>query len=206
MYEFGRTQISVYNCKSGLSTSNVNIIIFSLVGHEDNFQLATKQQAYACDITYGTNNEFGFDYLRDNMSVEMVQRVQRERNYAIVDEVDNILIDEARTPLIISGPAEEPVQHYYTFAKLVPRFNIEEDYTIDERTQAISLTPEATEKMEKLRDELASLFTVYAERDGDFDAVLNPDLRRLLSETFPELHAAPGLERNLAFSVFLLIF
>ena len=109
----------------------------------------SRSEAYQADVLYGTNNEFGFDYLRDNMSVEMVQRVQRERNYAIVDEVDNILIDEARTPLIISGPADEPVQHYYTFAKLVPRFNIEEDYTIDERTQAISLTPEATEKMEK---------------------------------------------------------
>ena len=109
----------------------------------------SRSEAYQADVLYGTNNEFGFDYLRDNMSVEMVQRVQRERNYAIVDEVDNILIDEARTPLIISGPAEEPVQHYYTFAKLVPRFNLEEDYTIDERTQAISLTPEATEKMEK---------------------------------------------------------
>ena len=109
----------------------------------------SRSEAYQADVLYGTNNEFGFDYLRDNMSVEMAQRVQRERNYAIVDEVDNILIDEARTPLIISGPAEEPVQHYYTFAKLVPRFNIEEDYTIDERTQAISLTPEATEKMEK---------------------------------------------------------
>ncbi|MDA0734152.1 MAG: preprotein translocase subunit SecA [Chloroflexi bacterium] len=108
-----------------------------------------RSEAYQADVLYGTNNEFGFDYLRDNMAVELAQRVQRERNYAIVDEVDNILIDEARTPLIISGPAEEPVQHYYTFAKLVPRFNIEEDYAIDERTQAISLTPEAIEKMEK---------------------------------------------------------
>ena len=106
-------------------------------------------EAYQADVLYGTNNEFGFDYLRDNMSVELAQRVQRERNYAIVDEVDNILIDEARTPLIVSGPAEEPVQHYYTFAKLVPRFDIEEDYIIDERTQAISLLPEAIEKMEK---------------------------------------------------------
>ena len=108
-----------------------------------------RQEAYQSDVLYGTNNEFGFDYLRDNMSVDMVQRVQRERRYAIVDEVDNILIDEARTPLIISGPAEEPVQYYATFAKLVPRLKIEQDYTIDERTQAISMTPEAVGKVEK---------------------------------------------------------
>jgi preprotein translocase subunit SecA len=109
----------------------------------------SRAEAYRADVLYGTNNEFGFDYLRDNMAVELAQRVQRERNYAIVDEVDNILIDEARTPLIISGPAEEPVQHYYTFARLVPRLSIEEDYTIDDRTQAISMTPEAVEKIEQ---------------------------------------------------------
>ncbi|MCH8802215.1 MAG: preprotein translocase subunit SecA [Chloroflexi bacterium] len=106
-------------------------------------------EAYGADITYGTNNEFGFDYLRDNMALEASQRVQRGLNFAIVDEVDNILIDEARTPLIISGPAEEPVQHYYTFAKLAPRLQIEEDYTIDDRTQAISLTQEGIGKMER---------------------------------------------------------
>ena len=98
---------------------------------------------------YGTNNEFGFDYLRDNMALEAAQRVQRKLNFAIVDEVDNILIDEARTPLIISGPAEEPVQHYYTFAKLAPRLQLEEDYTIDDRTKAISLSQEGIGKMER---------------------------------------------------------
>ena len=109
----------------------------------------SRAEAYQADITYGTNNEFGFDYLRDNMALELSQRVQRELNYAIVDEVDNILIDEARTPLIISGPAEEPVQEYYTFAKLVPRLRLEEDYTIDERSQAISLSQEGISKMEQ---------------------------------------------------------
>ena len=109
----------------------------------------TRPEAYAADVTYGTNNEFGFDYLRDNMSTELSQRVQRELHYAIVDEVDNILIDEARTPLIISGPAEEPVQLYYTFAKLAPRLQFEEDYTIDKRSQSISLTQEGISKMEK---------------------------------------------------------
>jgi preprotein translocase subunit SecA len=109
----------------------------------------SRSEAYRADITYGTNNEFGFDYLRDNMAMELSQRVQRELHYAIVDEVDNILIDEARTPLIISGPAEEPVQLYYTFAKLVPRLQQEEDYTIDPRTKAISLSQEGISKMER---------------------------------------------------------
>ena len=109
----------------------------------------SREDAYAADITYGTNNEFGFDYLRDNMAIESKHRVQRELNYAIVDEVDNILIDEARTPLIISGPAEEPVQLYQSFAKLVPRLQAEEDYTIDDRTRAISLSQEGISKMER---------------------------------------------------------
>ena len=108
-----------------------------------------RAEAYRADITYGTNNEFGFDYLRDNMAFELSQRVQRELQFAIVDEVDNILIDEARTPLIISGPAEEPVDLYYTFAKLAPRLQLEEDYTIDERSKSISLTQEGISKMER---------------------------------------------------------
>ncbi len=98
--------------------------------------------AYEADITYGTNNEFGFDYLRDNMVLDLSQCVQRELNYAIVDEVDNILIDEARTPLIISGPAEEATQRYYTFARLASRLKKDEDYSIDERTRTAHLTDE----------------------------------------------------------------
>jgi len=108
----------------------------------------SRPEAYRADITYGTNNEFGFDYLRDNMALDKANRVQRDLNYAIVDEVDNILIDEARTPLIISGPAEEPVQLYQSFAKLVTRLEKETDFTIDERTQSISLTVEGISKME----------------------------------------------------------
>ena len=115
----------------------------------EQLRAVTRAEAYQADITYGTNNEFGFDYLRDNMALEKANRVQRELNYAIVDEVDNILIDEARTPLIISGPAEEPVQLYQSFAKLVTRLEDETDFTIDERTQAISLTVEGISKMEK---------------------------------------------------------
>ena len=109
---------------------------------------ATRRDAYVADITYGTNNEFGFDYLRDNMVVDQDLMAQRELHYAIVDEVDNILIDEARTPLIISGPAEEPVQLYNTFARLVPRL-IEDDYTIDDRTNSVSLTQPGIAKMEQ---------------------------------------------------------
>ncbi len=110
----------------------------------------TRRQAYEADITYGTNNEFGFDYLRDNMVMDLSQCVQRPLNYAIVDEVDNILIDEARTPLIISGAAEEAAQRYYTFARLVSRLNKDEDYSIDERTRTTSLTDTGITKIEKM--------------------------------------------------------
>ena len=110
----------------------------------------SRADAYRADILYGTNNEFGFDYLRDNMSLEADLQVQSgRRHYAIVDEVDNILIDEARTPLIISGPAQQPVEHYYTFARLAPRLREYDDYTIDERTQAISLTETGIAQMER---------------------------------------------------------
>ncbi len=110
-----------------------------------------RREAYEADITYGTNNEFGFDYLRDNMALDSSQQVQRNRNYAIVDEVDNILIDEARTPLIISGPAEEPVQLYTTFAKMVPRLTEgeDQDYTIDDKGRNVSLTQQGMSKMEQ---------------------------------------------------------
>src|SRR5688500_14133403 len=117
----------------------------------------TRREAYAADVTYGTNNEFGFDYLRDNMVTELDQRVQRERSFAIVDEVDNILIDEARTPLIISGQAEESADLYYTFARLVPKLKgraegAEEggDYSVDLKERAVSPTEEGVDKMEKL--------------------------------------------------------
>lgn len=114
----------------------------------------TRRQAYEADITYGTNNEFGFDYLRDNMVVDLSQCVQRSLSYAIVDEVDNILIDEARTPLIISGSAEEATEKYYTFARLVSRLTKDEDYAIDERTRTVSLTDAGITKIERgLRNE-----------------------------------------------------
>jgi preprotein translocase subunit SecA len=110
----------------------------------------SRRQAYEADITYGTNNEFGFDYLRDNMVVDLSQCVQRPLNYAIVDEVDYILIDEARTPLIISGAAEEAAQKYYTFARLVPRLVSGEDYTVDAKDRAVMLTDVGAVKMENM--------------------------------------------------------
>ncbi len=120
-----------------------------------NLRPVDRAAAYAADVTYGTNNEFGFDYLRDNMVVELNQRVQRERSFGIVDEVDNILIDEARTPLIISGQAEESADLYFTFARLVPRLKerpegAEEggDYYIDLKDRAVSSTEEGVHKME----------------------------------------------------------
>ncbi len=110
-----------------------------------------RRQAYEADITYGTNNEFGFDYLRDNMVLDLSQCVQRPLNYAIVDEVDNILIDEARTPLIISGQAEEATQRYYAFARLVSQLKKDEDYAIDERTRSVHLTDDiGITRMEKM--------------------------------------------------------
>ena len=109
-----------------------------------------RHQAYEADITYGTNNEFGFDYLRGNMVWDLSQCVQRPLNYAIVDEVDNILIDEARTPLIISGAAEEATKRYYTFAHLVSHLSKDTDYTIDERTRTTNLTEIGMTRMEKM--------------------------------------------------------
>ena len=116
----------------------------------ENLSPVERIEAYQADITYGTNNEFGFDYLRDNMVVSLSQRVQRPLTYAIVDEVDNILIDEARTPLIISGPSEESAKEYYQFAKLVPNLNQGVDYTIDEKHRAVSLTGDGITMLEKL--------------------------------------------------------
>ena len=123
-----------------------------------------RQDAYGADITYGTNNEFGFDYLRDNMKFRIEDCVQRPHNYAIVDEVDSILIDEARTPLIISGPSEESTDKYYKVNRIIPKLVRGEviegkepgekyttgDYTIDEKHKTAALTEEGVLKVEKL--------------------------------------------------------
>jgi preprotein translocase subunit SecA len=143
-----------------------------------NLRPVTRREAYAADITYGTNNEFGFDYLRDNMVDQLDGRVQRERAYAIVDEVDNILIDEARTPLIISGQAEESADLYFTFARLVPRLKgrpegEEEggDYFVDLKDKAVSPTEEGIDKIEQLLG-IANLYDADPRLARHFDSAL----------------------------------
>jgi preprotein translocase subunit SecA len=111
---------------------------------------SARREAYGSDITYGTNNEFGFDYLRDNMKFSLDDYVQREFHYGIVDEVDSILIDEARTPLIISGPAEESTDKYYKINRISPQLRKERDYTLDEKSNTAALTEEGVARVEKL--------------------------------------------------------
>ena len=118
-------------------------------GSGEELESVSRKQAYGADITYGTNNEFGFDYLRDNMVLDLEQLVQGAHRYAIVDEVDNILIDEARTPLIISGQADAPGETFGNFTRLVPRLREDQDYTIDHKLRAVSITEEGIGKMEK---------------------------------------------------------
>ena len=118
-----------------------------LVRHDMDFP--ERKYAYSCDITFGTNNEFGFDYLRDNMVVDMKQMVQRELNYAIVDEVDSILVDEARTPLIISGPGTKPTETYVRMAKAVNVLKEGVDYTVDEKAKTVAPADTAIPKIEK---------------------------------------------------------
>ncbi len=109
-----------------------------------------RRRAYACDVTYGTNNEFGFDYLRDNMKVRLEDMVQRGHYYAIVDEVDSILIDEARTPLIISGPVEEDTSRYYVYDRVARRLRPGEDFELDEKRKTVTLTETGVHRVEEL--------------------------------------------------------
>jgi preprotein translocase subunit SecA len=122
---------------------SVGLIVHGL-NHEQ------RRESYQADITYGTNNEFGFDYLRDNMAVNPAALVQRELNYAIVDEVDSILIDEARTPLIISGEADKPTELYYRVAKMIPRLRNEEDYNVNEKDRLVTLTEKGISRVETM--------------------------------------------------------
>ena len=121
---------------------SVGVIVHGLNDQE-------RQEAYHADVTYGTNNEFGFDYLRDNMKHDLADYVQRAPFYAIVDEVDSILIDEARTPLIISGPAEESTEKYYQVDRVIPGLKQDRDYTIDEKAKTSILTDEGTQRVEE---------------------------------------------------------
>jgi preprotein translocase subunit SecA len=124
----------------------------------------TRRDAYHADITYGTNNEFGFDYLRDNISYEAKELRQREFNYAIVDEIDSILIDEARTPLIISAPAQESEDLYRQFATIAAQMHRDVDFTVDEKQKAIQMTDAGIEKAEKL----LGVENIYTERGIKF--------------------------------------
>jgi preprotein translocase subunit SecA len=121
---------------------SVGVIVHGLTDEE-------RRQGYGSDITYGTNNEFGFDYLRDNMKFALEEYVQRDYHYAIVDEVDSILIDEARTPLIISGPSEESTDKYYRINQIIPGLRREKDYAIDEKARTVTLTEEGVARVEK---------------------------------------------------------
>ncbi len=153
-----------------------------------NLRPVSRREAYLADITYGTNNEFGFDYLRDNMVHDLSECVQRELHYAIVDEVDNILIDEARTPLIISGPAEESSELYRRFAEIVRRLRPSSaasvqaeqpdgDYVLDERTQIVTLTERGVERVEQMLPEIAPGESIYEPKHAHMLPYLDNALR-----------------------------
>jgi len=130
-------------------------VIYNFLGMEvgvivSNMPDSERYKSYRCDITYGTNNEFGFDYLRDNMKFSADEFVQRELYYAIVDEVDSILIDEARTPLIISGPSEESTDKYYRINRVIPQLIKEKDYTVEEKSRTVALTEAGVAKVERI--------------------------------------------------------
>ncbi|CCU80091.1 Protein export cytoplasm protein SecA ATPase RNA helicase (TC 3.A.5.1.1) [Halanaerobium saccharolyticum subsp. saccharolyticum DSM 6643] len=134
---------------------------------------AERREAYNCDITYGTNNEFGFDYLRDNMAYKEEDLVQREYHYAILDEVDSILIDEARTPLIISGPVQEKSSDYRKFNRVIPALKREEDYEIDEKNKLVTLTEAGVKKAEKK----LNVDNLYSEENFKLNHQLNQALK-----------------------------
>ncbi len=134
---------------------------------------AERREAYNCDITYGTNNEFGFDYLRDNMAYKEEDLVQREHHYAILDEVDSILIDEARTPLIISGPVQEKSSDYRKFNRVIPALKREEDYEIDEKNKLVTLTEAGVEKAENK----LNVDNLYSEENFKLNHQLNQALK-----------------------------
>ena len=145
-----------------------------------------RRAAYAADITYGTNNEFGFDYLRDNMKYDLADCVQRGHQFGIVDEVDSILIDEARTPLIISGPAEESTDKYYRIDKIIPKLIPDIDYTLDEKLRTATLTEEGVSKCERL----LSLGNLY-----------DPDNMELIHHVYQGLRAHTLFEKDVDYVV-----
>ncbi|MFW5452607.1 preprotein translocase subunit SecA [Thioalkalivibrio sulfidiphilus] len=167
--------VGVINSSGGAGPDSASYLYdpgFHAEGGIAHLRPVTRREAYAADITYGTNNEFGFDYLRDNMAFRLEDRVQRELNFAIVDEVDSILIDEARTPLIISGPAGESAEMYERMNRIVPKLTPQEeeegpgDYSVDEKMKQVFLTEDGQEKAEQLMRDAGLL----AEGQGLYDA------------------------------------
>src|SRR5689334_16134524 len=158
-----------------------------------------KREAYACDITYGTNNEFGFDYLRDNLAFRLEDRVQRNLAYAVVDEVDSILIDEARTPLIISGPAEESTEMYLRINQLVPRLKRQKeengpgDFSVEEKQKQVHITEEGHEHVERMMAEAGLL------RDGE--SLYDPTNIRLMHHLNAALRAHALYRRDVEYIV-----
>ncbi len=159
LYHFLGLSVGVINSSGGAGPDSASYLFDPEAGGHESFRHlrpVTRREAYAADITYGTNNEFGFDYLRDNMAFSLEDKSQRDLAYAIVDEVDSILIDEARTPLIISGPAEESSELYEKINALVPRLTKQEeedgpgDYTVEEKHKQVFLTEAGHEKVERL--------------------------------------------------------
>jgi len=136
--------------KSGFTRDEARDTLGSFKVEASYLRPCSRREAYAADITYGTNNEFGFDYLRDNMVYDLSQQTQRGHEYAIIDEVDSILIDEARTPLIISAPDQESSSWYKDFARLTPHLRKDEDYQVDEKLKAVTITDPGIDKVEKL--------------------------------------------------------
>ncbi len=140
---------------------------------EDFLRPCSRKEAYSADITYGTNNEFGFDYLRDNMVQDLSQRAQRDFHFCIIDEIDSILIDEARTPLIISAPDKESSKWYQEFAKIIPKLKEEQDYEIDEKIKTVVLTEEGINKIEKI----LGMENIYEEKGMKYLHYLEQALR-----------------------------
>jgi preprotein translocase subunit SecA len=173
--------------ENGINAFLVNIEKRASQEDQDQLELVTRKEAYRADIVYGTNSEFGFDYLRDNLTNRLEDRVQRGHYYAIVDEVDNILIDEARTPLIISGPASEDVQLYYTMANVVRQLR-PEDYEVNEKDRSVSLTEIGEAHVEELLD--------TPMRDPERPEDITPEQARMLGHLEQSLRAQYLFRRN----------
>ncbi|MDQ2681687.1 MAG: preprotein translocase subunit SecA, partial [Candidatus Eremiobacteraeota bacterium] len=140
---------------------------------QNGLENAERRDAYNCDITYVTNNEAGFDYLRDNMAWQLEDMVQRDLYFALVDEVDSILIDEARTPLIISGQGTDPTELYMKFAQIIPRLKKDEDFTVDEKAHAVPITEAGVAKVEKM----LGVQNLYEQRNLELTHQLNAALK-----------------------------